>query len=81
MFDYQGMTEEELTALCDEKAVNRGKAKLLHWPSEVYSFGSLLRDFAFFPKKLSLNVYSEHGVGTPNIGLNEINNDAAFMLP
>lgn len=80
MFDYKGMTEEELKVLCDKKSVNRGKAKWLHWPSEVYSFGSLLRDFAFFPKKLSLNVYSEHGIGTPNIGLNEINNDAAFMF-
>lgn len=80
-FDYKGQSEEELLKLCDEKYANRGNAKWLYWPSEVYSFGKYYREQAFYPSFLPLYVYSVHGIDTSSIAYqHEIENDAKSML-
>lgn len=83
-FDYKGYCEQDLLALCDDKTAHRGFAKWLYWPSEVYSFGKLIREYGFYPPFLPLNVYSNHGTtgyyeqcGIPD---HELNNDAFCMF-
>lgn len=80
-FDYKGQSEEELLKLCDEKYANKGNAKWLYWPSEVYSFGKYYREQAFYPSFLPLHVYSDHGVdGAQEVFKHELENDAKAML-
>ncbi len=80
MFDYKGQTEEELLKLCDEKYTNKGNAKWLYWPSEVYSFGRHYRKYGFYPSSLPLHVYSEHGVNDSKIYPHELENNAEAIF-
>lgn len=80
MFNYKGLSEEQILALCKEDNVDRGKSTWKYWTSEVYSFGKHYRNYGFYPEKKPLLVYSEHAVDNPNVGLNEIENDANAML-
>ena len=81
MFDYKGQTEEELLKLCDDKYANKGNAKWLYWPSEVYSFGKYYREQAFYPSFLPLHVYSIHGVEVgATVYPHELNNDSEAMF-
>lgn len=61
-FDYKGLSPEYLFFLCDEKFVNKGVSKWKYWTSEVYSYGKILREYAFYPKFLPIYCYSSHGV-------------------
>ena len=81
MFDYKGCSEEELLRLCDEKYANKGNAKWLYWPSEVYSFGKYYREQAFYPSFLPLHIYSMHGMEPKVTTYNhELNNNSEAMF-
>lgn len=77
-FDYLGLTEKELLALCDDNNSFKGLAKWKYWTTESYSFGWNIRQYAFYPVFLPLYAYSNHGVGyyTDYITPHELNNDA-----
>lgn len=80
IFDYKGFSIEYLESLCADKNVKKTCKKILYWPSEVYSFGECYRKYARFPKILPLNVYSDHGIGNPQVYEHEFVNNAFAML-
>ncbi|WP_276373585.1 hypothetical protein [Chryseolinea sp. H1M3-3] len=71
------MSEDELLALCKEPKPKQR----LHWTSEVYGFGAVLRKYGFFPGSLPLNIYLSHGLSvSEKPSPYELKNDAPFML-
>jgi hypothetical protein len=76
---YDGYTDNELELLADSKEVNKGIASWVYWTSELYSFGRLFREWAYYPKLLPLFVYSDHGVHKKStFDSHEINNNANY---
>jgi hypothetical protein len=72
------MSERELIDLCKEPSKKRVS---LNWVAEVYGFGTMLRKYGCYPDGLPLNIYFSHGITMSNKpGLNEIENNAPFML-
>ena len=59
---HSGYTDSELESLTNPQEVNTGKAPWVYWTSELYSFGRLYREWAYYPKRLPLFIYSDHGV-------------------
>lgn len=80
LFDYKGYTEEKLLELCSSKNLNVGKAEHIFWTSETYSFGEHYRNYCNFPKKLSLNIYSDHGIGNSTVYKHELKNNAPAIF-
>ena len=76
---YNGYTDSELELLTDPVELNSGKTAWAHWTSELYSFGRLYREWAFFPKRLPLFIYSDHGVHKISaFDQHEVDNDAYY---
>jgi hypothetical protein len=59
---YFGYTDNEMEFLAGSPIADKGIAAWVYWTSELYSFGRLYRDWAFYPKWLPLFIYSDHGV-------------------
>ena len=59
----KGMTEDELTHLCDPKRALTGIAPWIYWTSEQYGNGKYFREYAMFPRFLPLCVYTDHSHG------------------
>lgn len=79
MFDYKGLTEEELIKICSNDNTVRGKCDLVYWTSEVYSNDKSYRDYGFYPSFLPLYIYSDHGIASV-VSKHEIENDAECMV-
>ena len=61
-FDYFGMSENDLSDLCDDKYVFAGYTDWKYWTSEFQSHGKYLRLYGFYPKWLPLYIFMSHGV-------------------
>jgi hypothetical protein len=80
-FDYDGYTQRYLEELCSDDSVSKGMAAWKYWPSEVYSFGRHIRDYAFYPSFLPLLCYTDHGAGDHiTIFKHEIETDAPVLF-
>lgn len=57
------MTKEEIESICSEDNVHQSTKKWKFWVSEVYGLGRALREYSYFyPHKLPLYIYINHGV-------------------
>lgn len=71
----------ELLEICNND--NRSEqSNWRYWPTELYGIGKWVRKYGFYPEKLPLYVYSDHGVTLRRTQLpeHELNNDAPYML-
>lgn len=80
MFDYQGLTAQELENLCDKKNIQKYNIRPMYHPGEIYSQGYYYRKYARFPHCLPLMIFSEHGIEFGSVEKNEIENDAYAMF-
>ncbi len=80
-FDYKGLSEQTLEAMCHERYGIRNKLRDPHWVTEVYSIGQFLREYANVPMDIQLNCYCEHSVNyLTEVAPHEINNPTPFYL-
>ena len=74
---YKGYSDSELELLATPSDVDTGIAPWAYWTSELYSFGRLYREWAFYPRLLPLFIYSDHGVHkVPGLAPHELTNKA-----
>ncbi|WP_205508566.1 hypothetical protein [Longitalea arenae] len=62
MFDYKGLTDQELRSLCSNSDIPYYDriSSLPFWTTELYGFGKWLRKYAFYPKRFPIFLYSDH---------------------
>jgi len=74
---YNGCSDCDLEFLTGSSGVDNGTAPWVYWTSELYSFGRLYREWAYYPDFLPLFIYSDHGVHkVPGFMPHELNNGA-----
>lgn len=71
------MSEEELL----QRSRETTDKHILHWVSEIYGFGAVIRTFGYYPSSWPLNIYLAHGITVDEKpAAHELNNFAPVML-